>query len=371
MTSFNALRTPYGVALDSEHIYFGLDESGHSLIERVKLDGTEPLVESHGFDVGGEGIRGVAIEGPYVYWANQGAGVIGRVPIADLVLGNCVVIDTCETVLEPEGALTGLALSGGTSVYWSVNGEAPTNPGNDLYRFTAADRGLKDLTIDPAGNGAEVQGVLGASRDGSHIYFIANSDLDGVEPGEAGNCKTPQSHQSIALTTGSCEIYLWDEGTISAVGRVRGGVSGEVLGGDVSDWTGTPFTVISSFTPKSALVSADGETLLYRSHEKLTAYENEGVPELYRFRVGDPALRCVSCPPTGEAAGGGSTLISLEFPGALAPLRFSVAMVQTRSLAAEGNRAFFETGEALVTADTNGQGGCPQGERHPRLSGRL
>jgi len=116
--------------------------------------------------------------------------------------------------------------------------------------------------------------------------------------------------------------------------------------------------VFSGFAPKGAFVSGDGQTLIFRSREKLTTYENAGVPELYRFRVGDPSLRCVSCQPTGEAAGKGPSLGSIRFPGTLSPLLEFMTMLESRNLSADGNRFFFETAEALVPADTNGQASC-------------
>lgn len=79
------------------------------------------------------------------------------------------------------------------------------------------------------------------------------------------------------------------------------------------------------------------------------------MPELYRFRAGDPAgIRCVSCNPAGEAAAEGPRMGRLAFPG-LGPLA-SVAAVSSRNFSASGDQAFFETSEAFVPEDTNGEG---------------
>lgn len=347
---FNSNLIPQGVALDGEHVYFGLDTAGgtESYVERVTLEGTEPN-EFGGFGLPAGGVRGLAVDATHLYWASQSEEAIWRVPLTDIVRGNCGE-STCETVLEPKGDLTGLALDG-SQLYWSSNGEAPTNPGNDLYRFeTGSGTGaLEDLTFEPPpGNGAEVQGVLGASADGSRVYFAANADLDAGGRASKGNCQTTRPHGSLAQTKGSCNVYLWDEGAIGFVGRVQGA--------DATDWTGTPLE--AGYTPKSAFVSKDGQTLLFRSTEKLSAYENEGASELYRFHIGDGALRCVSCQPAGEAVGQGPSLGSIGFPGTISPLLANMGMIESRNLSADGDRAFFETAEALVPADTNGQGGC-------------
>ncbi|HEX4464600.1 MAG TPA: hypothetical protein VH042_08185 [Solirubrobacterales bacterium] len=341
-----------GLALSSSHLYFGLELHGSlitSYIGQATLEGEE-LSEIF-VDLGR--IRGVTTDGTNLYWAMQEKNTIGRIPLAEIDLQNCPVVPSCDPeFVKLAGTPNGVAVDSAKHLYWSINGEAPINPGNDLYRFKAAGEALEDLTYVAAGDGAEVQGVLGASADGSRVYFAANADLDAAGPAKEGNCHTPSPHGSTGQISGSCEVYLWQEGTISAVGRVRGP--------DAIDWVGTPFEVFSHFVPKSAFVSHDGKTLLFRSEEKLTSYENEGAPELYRFRIGDSALRCVSCPPTGEAPGKGPTVGTIDFPGpALLPLRFSVAMLESRNFSADGDRAFFETAEALLPSDTNGQGGCP------------
>jgi hypothetical protein len=155
---------------------------------------------------------------------------------------------------------------------------------------------------------------------------------------------------------GSCSLYLWHEGQVDLIARLKAGGSQP----DALNWTPTPRELFgtSSYVAKTSFLSADGQTLLFRSQEKLTAYDNEGTPEFYRYRVGDPAgLRCVSCNPAGEAAGEGPDTGQLHF-AKLGPLT-SVAAVSSRVLSADGNKAFFETAESLVPEDTNGQGGCP------------
>ncbi len=107
---------------------------------------------------------------------------------------------------------------------------------------------------------------------------------------------------------------------------------------------------------RTARVSADGDTVLFRSQRQLTDYENKGAPMLYRWEVGDAAPSCVSCnpteaPPVGRPSFGG---IGLAFLSPANP-----AMVLSRNLSVDGNRVFFETINPLVGADTNGEGGCP------------
>jgi hypothetical protein len=187
----------------------------------------------------------------------------------------------------------------GTHLYWSNNGDLPTNPGNDLYRYGPGKGELKDLTPDESGNGAEVQGVLGTSADGKYVYFAANGILDDGEEAKQGNCKSVP----LGSASGSCSLYLWHEGATSLIARLRPGGSES---SDALDWAATPRELFgsNSFVAKTSFVSADGQTLLFRSREHLTPYASGDTPELYRFGVGDPeGIRCVSCNPAGEAPG--------------------------------------------------------------------
>ncbi len=345
--SVDTSTAPYGVALSASHVYFSLNEDigDNGFVSRLPLEGgTEEFL-----GIGKAGLRGVAVSATQVYWATQGEEAIGVIPLSDFPpLGGCETIGSCDKeFLKPAGKLFGLAASS-SHLYWSVNGEAPSNPGSDLYRYEPSTDALEDLTPLPAGNGAEVQGVLGASEDGSRVYFAANGDLDGAGSAAKGTCSGIVVSQG-----GSCNIYLWQDGAIGFVGRVKGS--------DSLDWTGTPEELFATagYTPKTAFVSKDGEVLLFRSQEKLTPYDNEGVSELYRYSASDGKLACVSCPPSGEAVGKGPKLGSIGFPGSIAPALAGSTSVASRNLSADGSRAFFETAEALVPADTNGEGGCP------------
>jgi len=331
---------PYGVALSADHVYFAEDEptNDNSYVRRAPLVGGE--ADGLLF-VGKAGIRGVAVDGAHVYWSSQSEQEIGR---ADLNLENPE-----KGLVEAEGGLVGIAIDA-DHIYWSVNGEAPTNPGNDLYRYRPATGQLSDLTADSTDeDGADVQGVLGVSADGSYAYFAANGDLDGGGPATPGDCEG-----GVSSLTGSCNLYVWHEGTISFISRLKGATGG---GSDALNWTQKPSELSGRYVAKTSSVSPDGQTLVFRTQEKLSAYDNEGVAQFYRYRVGDPeAIRCLTCNPAGEAPGEAPSTGSITFPG-LQPL--SAVAVASRNMSSDGNRFFFETPEALSPDDTNGQGGCP------------
>jgi hypothetical protein len=106
---------------------------------------------------------------------------------------------------------------------------------------------------------------------------------------------------------------------------------------------------------KTSLVSADGDTLVFRSQLPQGPVDNHGASEYYRYRVGE-GISCLTCAPSG-LPGGGEALGSLVFsnldPGNVA------GAAQVRFASADGNRFFFETTEPMVTYDSDGAGGCP------------
>jgi hypothetical protein len=343
---------PYGLALSPTRLYFSTvaPGPGAGFISSIPLEGGKETFVFIGNFPGGEWLRGLAVDGSHVYWVSRRHGSISRAKISDFHEAfphNCVEIATCEPeFIKPEGTLEGLATAG-EHLFWSVNGETPPNPGNDLYRFDAEGGALTDLTPDPSEeNGAEVKGVLGTSADGSYVYFAANGDLDGPG-GEAmpGDCHGP----SLGSMSGSCSLYLWHEGEpTSFIARLKTG--------DAPDLAPTPLTLFNFYIPKTAFVSPNGHTLLFRSQQKLTSYDNNGVAEFYRYRVGEPGLLCVTCNPTGAAPEAPAKLTSIEPPGVAPP---DPAELTSRNLSADGERFFFETTEALVAADTDGAEGCP------------
>ena len=88
--------------------------------------------------------------------------------------------------------------------------------GRDLYRYDVDSKGLIDLSAGSTGtpNGAEVQGVVGASDNGKVVYFVALGQLDG----NAG-------------VAGSPNLYVWHDNAAHFVATL----STSVLDG--SNWS--------------------------------------------------------------------------------------------------------------------------------------
>jgi hypothetical protein len=235
----------------------------------------------------------------------------------------------------------------------------PEDEGNDLYRYHTGTGELTDLTPSnpkTGPNGAEVRGVLGASDDGSYVYFAANGVLTSAPNARGEEAKAaPEGCNAAGVSesdSDSCNLYLWHDGAVDFIARLQAG-SPQYGRADSVNWLST----VGGTTAKTARVAPDGHTLLFRSQRQLTDYDNEGIPEFYLYGTEDGRLRCVSCNPSGAAPIGTATLRSIETISESPP---EPAAVLTRNLSADGDRVFFETPDKLVANDINGDDGCPR-----------
>jgi hypothetical protein len=221
----------------------------------------------------------------------------------------------------------------------------PDDEGNDLYRYEGDGETLTDLVPDHSDpNGAEVLGALGASADGSRIYFVADGVLgDGLSHGaELGSC-IPESEE------GDCNLYEWILGSgVHFIARLSGA--------DIRDWH-----QLGEKRSRDSRLSTDGSVVIFRSHNALTSDPTEGISEFYRYSEAGETLVCMTCAPGGAAPVAGP-----RFAG---PTLFSFGTVQgpefesgleSRNLNASGTRFFFESPDKLVPEDVNGEAGCPE-----------
>jgi hypothetical protein len=187
-----------------------------------------------------------------------------------------------------------------------------------------------------------VFGILGASDSLDRVYFVAGGVLDDGAIAEQPN------------------LYLWDSGTTTflTVLDPTPGLNELAAGGDDVRSDRMMWSVWTDVTRDALVrVSPDGH-LLFTSRARVTGYDNAS-PECHEGRcqqvyLYDPdanELNCVSClpsglPPTGSAHLGGQRNTAL--------VESDDSDLRPRELASDGTRAFFETGDALVSGDSNG-----------------
>jgi hypothetical protein len=186
--------------------------------------------------------------------------------------------------------------------------DANTGSGTDrnLYSYDTVTGELTDLTVDtdPAdvATGANVQRVLGATPDGSHIYFTATG------------------HLANGATPGHTSLYVWHNGEI-----------GFVADGAVSQLYVTP----------------DGQNVAFASTNSLTGYDNTdpitGQPhvEVFKATLG-AGIECVSCRANGTR------------PTADTGVPPQYLYSNTRIISNDGSRVFFASADAVVPQASNG-----------------
>ncbi len=257
--------------------------------------------------------------------------------------GSKVFFTSCEKLTDDS-----------TAVSSAANDCTTSSQGQDLYSYDTSSGDLTDITVDSNVSDSEraaVQGVLGASEDGSYVYFMANGVL---APGATrGNCEL-----QLEAWIGTCNLYLSHNGAATFITRLSGNDDGPAWEPNYAA-SGT-----YGGATKESRVSQNG-TLAFISRGQLTGYDNTeattaacggGSPscrELYRYRPGDAALTCVSCNPTGKRPAGNSTLTTGEYWNSESN---SLGTILTRNMSANGDRVFFDSKDALLAADTNGVG---------------
>ena len=178
----------------------------------------------------------------------------------------------------------------------SGGGSSGTPLSSTLTDLTAG--ALPGAVIVPGGSGG---GVIGASEDGSYVYFVANGAL--VPGASRGGCV---DHEGAHPIQAGCNLY---------VSHLIGGswttkLVAEVSAEDQSDW-GQPGE--GNLGLLTARVSPNGRFLAFMSNRSLTGYDNEDQSsqskgerldeEVFLFDAsaapGTRPLVCASCNPTG------------------------------------------------------------------------
>jgi len=185
-------------------------------------------------------------------------------------------ISLSETATAGGNATFRWATPDGSKVFFTANAgltAQASSEGTDLYEYDFAKpegERLTDLSVDHEAGGAAVAGFLGASEDGSHVYFTARGQL---VPG-AGN--TFAQNQS----AGTWSVYGESGGRVDYAG-VAGAAN-----------------VFSAY----AQVSPDGRYLIFESSANVTGYESGGAVEVYLYDSQAPseATVCASCRQDGQ-----------------------------------------------------------------------
>ncbi len=308
--------------LSSENLYQWAD--GQLSIVNVLPDGsysTQPAA------LGAAALPGVSADGSDVLFQENG---LSGGPLYLRIDGDHTVeVDTSQrSTPDPNGIQfpnpVGIT-SDGLSVFFTSHSEltddantgtnegSPDDFGQDLYRYDVGTGVLTDLTPDanPADEflGADVGSVLGASPDGSYVYFTAAGDL------------------AAGAVSGQTNLYVEHDGAVSYI----------------ADATGlTTFQTEFYVTPS-------GQDAAFVATGNLTGYDatdagtGQSDAEVYEYDVPTATLTCASCRPDGTLPTGSAGL----------PQSYTSSEVP-RVVSDDGRRVFFQSTDVVVSGAGNG-----------------
>jgi hypothetical protein len=304
-------------------------------VRHAVSDNGERVILEGGSSIGKEG---VPAGGNSLYLRDVGAGETIRLDVAQGGKG------------PSEGVRYATASSDASRIFFLDRGRLTAKSsasGEDLYEYDAnapAGSRLVDLSVDQnAGEAAEVKTVIGASEDGSYVYFMAGGVL---VPG---------------AKAGQLNLYVRHEGETKLAVALP-----------MSDYGGLYSVHLFG------RVSPNGEWLAFMSRANLTGYDTRdavsGQPdaEVYLYGSASGKLVCASCDPTGARPVGAyipyespSLLVSDGLGGswvaanvtpwlAIQPFGAYVGTFYQPRYLSDSGRLFFDSADALVAHDVNG-----------------
>ena len=269
------------------------------------------------------------------------AGEVGETGVFVREGGHSYDLSTSKTSTPNEGSKYVGATPDGSRVYFTANAgltEETSESGTDLYECRIAEDEAGELEcgelvdLSPAPEGAaNVYGLVGLADDGSHVYFAARAQL---VPGRG-----PTTTQNQTANTYS--IYNTSEGELAYAGTVT-----------LSDIQSPPRTTTAQQSSWSSRVSASGRFLLFESRANVTGYESGGAAQAYLYdaAAAREAIKCLSCRTDGKP-----TEFDLEYP-LETPAASNELYAPASLVVRDGSpRAFFVSQEALATGATQGE----------------
>jgi DNA-binding beta-propeller fold protein YncE len=339
--------TPEGAAQGAGEGLYEWDAATHALKlvsvapagEKVAAEGEELELRLGGPGEGAGSIMRDAIstDGSRVIWST-GRGR-HKLYLRDTVKGETIRLDLKQEVkTQPKGAhaVFQTASADGRRIFFTdvvpltanattENGEeaeeeAEARGEGDLYVCEVTEEAgtgklgcnLRDLTaeVQSPNEEAAVQGVLGASSDGSYVYFVANAAFG---KGAAGGCPQTEGAQvnqerEGLLPLSRCSLYVehlngesWEAPVfVAALSSI-----------EKNDWFGGAEN--GGLVRVTSRVSPNGRYLAFMSNRSLTGYDNRDVnpaakgardEEVFLYDAQSKRLRCVSCKPGGASPQG-------------------------------------------------------------------
>jgi hypothetical protein len=301
----------------------------------------------------GSAYQAISADGSMIYFTAEPTGgvetIYARIDGKETVAVSEPSPSECTTCsATPSAAFYQGASADGSKVFFTttqqlVNGD--TDSTTDLYEYDfnnppghrivqVSGGGLGDVT---PGAGAEVQGVVSVSEDGSHVYFVASGVLTTL-PNGLGQTASQGSHN----------LYTYDTDT----GETK--FVATLLESD------SPLWQFSLTEPRLAQTTPDGRYLVFDSFTKLITTgpeaDTSGAQQVYRYDFQTGKLIRASVGHEGFANNGNTPGVGavIGIPDILTEGASPTANDRNRSISGNGEIIVFVTAEQLQSTDVAG-----------------
>lgn len=280
---------------------------------------------------------------------NPSGSAVGTSPYEGGARPRVVTADVpIAAATAPARGVTFAGIFGGHVFYVdkAMNDEATAEPG-DLFSYDVAAGATTQITDNGDAKFSHV------SRDGSHVYFVSESEIGGEG------------------SDGEPNLYVWSraDGSTNYIATVEPH-DVELWRNSQGQWGANLASWLFAMSPdKESIVglgvsdtrsTEDGSVFLFETTAQLTPFDNtEAEPEdcgdnfaggqpcteIYRYETATEDLTCVSCPPQGAGPATGSA--DFYEWGPISDLN------PPNNLTVDGNMVVFETTEDLLPRDGN------------------
>ena len=283
--------------------------------------GAPPAAEYVPADLGGTTTNAISADGSRVFFESPPPSAPGRASLYVREDGSrTVLIAASQPVVEqqqpPEQVRFEGASATGSLVFYTSAGA--------LYVYDTETQATATVA-------ASVLGVSAIANDGSHVFFVSDSEL-------AAN----SNPQGAVATEGAPNLYVYDTADATTT------FIATLAASDVqAEGFGPARLVAEPDVDRPAVPSPDGSVLAFASFANLTGQNPaERYAEIYRYSIGEDSLVCVSCAPAGREPTGNATFGetaggTYDPPGLSSPMN------------ADGSEIFFDTPDSLAGEDTN------------------
>ena len=245
---------------------------------------------------------------------------------------------------------------GSTNLYMAMIGCRESEPECETANREVTS--LVQVSHDPSGAAAEVQGVVKVAPDGKRIYFVAGGDL--LSEAEQ---QILEGEGRAVPHVGAANLYAYDStspGSVAFIGDLCSGLgrSGTAVDvhcysktGDVGLWSSHIGTADEAQT-----AGADGGFLVFSTYAQLTGNDTDAARDVYRYDAETGVLDRISIGEAGYDANGNSSLFDATI--AVSSNSGDEVRIQhemgTRAVGEDGSRIVFTSSEPLSPAATNG-----------------